>query len=543
MLRRLALSGLLGALATSAPALAQSNEIPGTDVSLGLLQEIVSQGRTGTFPNGLNAVSMSTTSCNLGTVNVPWLEPMEEDHPLIAFLVAREDDSGRLYQISDRSYVKHGFFALSNSQCIPCQNPSFFGNFLGVGCSDTYDTNNNALNFYLGPADEIDPWLGTWEAECSFFDAGLDPQPGTMCDGQRSFSFSQSESLGPIGFRVQLTDEDLSSDGDPSFYYSSQYVVRGEPEANRENNIASRGFLPTFTGSQWNFNVGLPLLEGTILQRWSGATVTSEKNGLDDGRVYVAVKVTGPVDGLWHYEYAFHNRDNNRGVDEIRLPICPSAGIQDFGFHDPDEFGANDWTASVEGSEVVATGTGNALRWNTIYNVWFDSPAAPVAGNVTLVQADAGPGAASFDVPTTVPGSAAFVSTGPGCANGAPGTFIPNGLPIPGDTGFAFLGEGLSASSPVLLYGSPLAGSLPIAPCTLWLGGLIGPQIKLYGSGSSDASGDATLALPLPNNPALDGLTFEFQAVVLPAGGGPLLGVAELSDGWRIQFGTPTGCL
>ena len=447
MLRRLALLGFLSAFAFSKPADAQSNEIPGTDVSLGLLQQLVSQGRTGTFPNGLNAVSMSTTSCNFGSVNVPWFEPMNEDHPFIAFLIAREDDSGRLIQISDRSYVKHGFFALSNSQCIPCQQPQPSGTFLGVGCSDTYDTFNNALNFYLAPADEIDPWLGTWEAECSFFDAGLNPTPQTECDGNRSFSFFQANSLGPIGNRVQLTDQDLSSDGNPSFFYSSQYVVRGEPEANRTNNIGSRGFIPNFNGNQWTFQVGLSLLEGSILQRWSGATVTSEKNGNDDGRVYVGVKVTGPVDGLWHYEYALHNRDNNRGVDSVRVPICDVANISNFGFHDVDDAGGNDWTASVQGGEVVVTGSGNALRWNTIYNFWFDSPAAPVAGDITLVQADPGAGAPSFDVSTTVPGAAAFASTGAGCANGTPGTLTPNGFATPGNAGYALLGEGLAANS------------------------------------------------------------------------------------------------
>ena len=43
-------------------------------------------------------------------VDVPWLQAMAEDHPFIAFLLVRESN-GRLVQISDHSYVKHGFFA------------------------------------------------------------------------------------------------------------------------------------------------------------------------------------------------------------------------------------------------------------------------------------------------------------------------------------------------------------------------------------------------------------------------------------------------
>src|SRR5262245_11212086 len=83
---------------------AQSNLIPGTDVSLGKMDTISALGRTGTFPDGLNGVALATTSCNKGTVKVPWEAAMLEDHPFISFLVARESN-GRLQQISDWSYV------------------------------------------------------------------------------------------------------------------------------------------------------------------------------------------------------------------------------------------------------------------------------------------------------------------------------------------------------------------------------------------------------------------------------------------------------
>ena len=51
---------------------------------------------------------MNTTSCNLGSVDVPWLAAgsgtMQSNHPYIAFLACREM-SGRLTQISNYSYV------------------------------------------------------------------------------------------------------------------------------------------------------------------------------------------------------------------------------------------------------------------------------------------------------------------------------------------------------------------------------------------------------------------------------------------------------
>ena len=87
------------ACALAAPAAAQINIVPGTDVSLGALGNVSTMGREGTFPNGLNGVVMSTTSCNLGTVAVPWEQAMDPDHPFIAFLMARVKD-GRMEQIS-----------------------------------------------------------------------------------------------------------------------------------------------------------------------------------------------------------------------------------------------------------------------------------------------------------------------------------------------------------------------------------------------------------------------------------------------------------
>ena len=536
------LTGLALACA-SLPALGQSNVIPGTDVSLGILEGLQAVNRSGTFPTGLNAVAMSTTSCNLGSVNVPWLPPMQENHPLIGFMLVRQEPGAtRIVQISDYSFVKHGFFALSDSQCTPCQNPSP-GNFLGVGCSDTYSVLNNGDNFYLGPPQEINAWLGDWEATCSFFDKGLTPTPPFDCDTQRSYSVGQSQSLGPIGNRVRVPDAELNRPG-ASFFYASQYVVRGEPEANRNNNIGSRPTNPTWSGSKWNFSNGGALTAGTVLNRWTGATVTSATNGSSDGRVYVAVKVTGPVNGLYHYEYALHNRDNHRQVADLRLPICAGTEILNPGFKDVDFVGSNDWTPSIQGNQLVFASNGNGLAWNQIFNFWFDSPAGPTSGSATLSALLPGPGAASFNVATTVPGNNYALQTGAGCANGAPGLLRASAVPSLGNASFQILGQGLSANAPAVLYGSPLAGNLSLGgACVVHLGGSFGAEILTYGSAVSNASGALAFPFPIPSNPAFSGLSFELQALVVPSGGGPLLGVAELSNGLRVRLGSAVGCL
>ena len=111
-----------------------------------------------------------------------------------------------------------------------------------------------------------------------------------------------------------------------------------EPDANRTNNFASRQMTVTLnptTGSA-SFSSSGTQLDGTVLQRWPGATISSNTNGdpnsgPSDGRVYVAVKVTTLPNGKYHYEYALHNRDNKGGVGVFRIPSCSSAIVSEPG--------------------------------------------------------------------------------------------------------------------------------------------------------------------------------------------------------------------
>src|SRR5262249_4273315 len=153
------------------------------------------------------------------------------------------------------------------------------------------------------PPDEVDPWLGTWVATCSHFDQGEPPvSPPANCDGVRSLTSAQAAVLNStLTHQPRVYDADLNVAG-ASFWYQGGYLAPAEPEAVRNNNIGSRPFSPVWNGSNWTMNGGSPAapLQGTILQRWTGATVTSalNQNGAnppDDGRFFVAVKVTGPT--------------------------------------------------------------------------------------------------------------------------------------------------------------------------------------------------------------------------------------------------------
>jgi hypothetical protein len=358
------------------PALAQANQNPLVDVEILQVRKIQVVGRAGTYPNGASAISFESTVCNVGQVPIPWMGPMDEDHPKFAFLVTRLFN-GRMQQVSDRSYVKHGVAAGNSSNCGCCiLPPGQIGASLGVGCGDVYDVGINSLQLVLSPPDEIDPWLGTWQNACSYFDRG-DPAvpPPLDCDSQRSLTQAQVAQFGPLKNRVVVDDADLDAPG-ALFYLQCQFVTEGEPEAARWDSLGARQFTAAFDGTTWQLSESSAFQFGSALEQWSGARVTSATNGADDGRVYVAVSVSGPTQGFYHYEYALHDRDNARAVRALHLPLCPGARVRGFGFHDVDDDASNDWTATVGSGEIVFESSTSPLRWNTIYNIWFDSDAA-----------------------------------------------------------------------------------------------------------------------------------------------------------------------
>ncbi|MEM7516757.1 MAG: hypothetical protein AAF368_07515, partial [Planctomycetota bacterium] len=375
----------LFAVSTASGAFAQSNANPLIDVETGFLDGISELGRDGTFPNGESAFSMSTTSCNPGAAEAIWEAPMDPDHPFISFMITRES-GGRLEQVSDYSYVKHGFFALSSNQCgYGCAGTS--GDFLGLGCSDTYGVGTNGSRNWLAPAEEIDPWLGAWNPLGSLFD-------GTPVDGNRDYP---SGFLPSVVGRVRVQDADLNVSG-ANFYYSDYYVIQQEPEANRNNNGLWRPVSFSWTGSSWNASPGGTSsgTEGSVLAAWSGVVLNSNTNGADNGRVFVGA-VTSPAGPNTHYEYALHNRDNNGGVDELRIPIAPGTVVTNVGFHDLDTDAGNDWTFAVVGNEIVFSTSNNPVQWNTIYNFWFDADASAVNSTIDLGQFG-GQGASTFAV-------------------------------------------------------------------------------------------------------------------------------------------------
>ncbi len=408
----------LAVAALSSGLVAQSNTVAGLDGRLTVIDNLDYYGRRGpSHPNGQIGMAMLNTMCNPGSVNIPWQAPMQPNHPMFGFLIVRVHDD-KIEQINEWSYCKHAFLSINvNGSCGTCQNPGT-GSLMGINCSDTYGSGNNASRTYLGPPEEIDPWLGTWNPVGSYFDIGDPSQAGypAAADGVRSLSQSIFDS---VDNRVTVNEVELTTPG-ASFYYALQLIHRGEALANRGDNLAHRGMTPTFSGSTWNFSNNSENQQfGSVLDRWPGADVQVGHNGSDDGRFFVASKVTSLGGGNYHYEYAVHNVDNSRAGGSFRLPIDASATASNFSFGDIDSDGSNDWSAARVGNEVVFTSTAtNPIEWDTIYNFGFDADFAPGATQCSIGEHRPGAGAADVFVQAKAPSGATFAtvtSVGTGC--------------------------------------------------------------------------------------------------------------------------------
>jgi len=420
---------LLAVTLLAAPVLAQANAVPGLDIGMYEVTDLSFQGRRGAaYPNGEAGFMLGHSWCNGGTVNLPWVSQsggvMVDQYPRISFLLARES-GGRMVQVSGRSFCKHSptAYNFSSGPCAPCTSGA--GSFFFVGCSDTYGSGINSSQHALGPTEEIDPWLGTWNPQGSYFDRGDPAVTGAAAiDSVRSLDYTQIQAFDAVKNRIIVRENELLAGA--AYYGQVQAVVQGEPVSARGNNLMNRQMSISGSGGSWSASTNGPSQTGSVLTRWQGATYEIGGNGSDDGRFLVAVKVTGLAGGMWHYEYAVHNIDNNRGAASFRLPLGPGATVQNAGFRDIDSDPLNDWTVSQTANEITfAAASANALQWNTIYNCWFDCSIAPGAGVMTIDQALPGPGALSLAVNAVVPSGLSFAnktSIGTACG-GCTGTF------------------------------------------------------------------------------------------------------------------------
>lgn len=428
---RLTKSFLVGGVALSALTAASSAGGPsdgpwGPDITLCQLYDMRQFGRTG----DVVGLAIATTSWNIGTVRALWENSPDSDHPFIAMNMYRLKD-GRMTQIG-QSWVKHGFLALSNTQC--GQHPFLGGNciatngdFLGVGCTDTYDASLNANRTYLGPRFEINPWTGIWHYDDSMFEVG----------GPSSTNVRR---------RLQVRDADLGQNvngNNTATYFIEAYYVAVD-DVNAMNSGGWKQVSVTGnSGATYAFGVsgsGTAENEGLAVNAWTGARLTmvapqfpivekwSAENAprpgqpapgpeSPDGRAVIASNVIDLGNGRFRYEYGVFNVDMDRQISSFSIPVPEGVNVTNIGFsgvfhHDePNTYSflvsannrvkgpvaVNDPWPGTRGTNTVSWSTtahpaaspfntvsSNPIRWGTMYNFWFEADQPAIDGLATL---------------------------------------------------------------------------------------------------------------------------------------------------------------
>lgn len=332
-------------------------------------------GRTGTYPNGNNALTLYTTSCNVGDQPINWNPPMNTTHPAIIMNLYREYN-GRFEQIG-WSWVKHGFYATNVDGCGSCSHSG--GYQLWPACSDTYGGGNNDDQYYLGGRDEWNALTGVWTCQNSWFS-------NYMNDCTRR---NTGSGLSVTDHRLSARDADLGIDG-AQYFYEARYITQNE-NATIYNNIGSRSCTMHWTGSSWSFQTtdGAEVV-GPAINRWGDVRNIAQPQS--DGDVIVAVKTTDLGNGMYHYEYALYNSSLDQQVREFAVPVPGGANVQNIEFRDIDQDGANQWSpVRANGmltwtSPVYGSNNANPLKYSSIFNFRFDCNVPPGTNTGTLTE-------------------------------------------------------------------------------------------------------------------------------------------------------------
>ena len=423
--------------------------VSGQDVIVGAIPDVTKYGSVVVNGQTIMAYAFGTTSCNIGTAQLEWFASPDNRHPFIPMNAYRLRN-GRFEQIG-MGWGKHGFTALQQTLCGACQS-SGTGNYLGVGCSDPYSASLNGSQSGLGCRSEVNASTGVFPGSIN---AGMPSAPAT------------------IGRRVQINANDLNpaQNAGALYFAEGHYVHQGDAASGNKNNNASyRAFtVGSLTSGAYTIALtGSTIQQKPAIEAWQAADPSVQITYADvpnDGRFIVASKVTQNPNGTWHYEYAIHNLNSHRGARQlaIALPagvVASNAGFKDINYHSGEPFDPTDWTVSLSSSEVSWKGgdfasnvNGNALRFATLYNFWFDATTAPVVGTASLglfrpgAAGDPAGAGVGLQVPGPVPNPADL--NGDGIVNGSdlgallaawgtagPGDFNGDGIVNGSDLGF-----------------------------------------------------------------------------------------------------------
>jgi Dockerin type I domain len=420
---------------------------PGPDVIGGDLSSLQQFGSNGNQVG----LAMGTDTCNGGDQELNFFTIPNTDHPVLAqnlYRMSRGAANDERFEQIGQSWGAHAFFALQSNGCGFGCTPASDGTHLGAGCSTADTASINSGPFNLGSRAWLNPFTGLF--------------PSTANDHTGHTHTGTSHRI-----LVNGTDLDTTMNPGATYYAEIQLVTPHESawcqahpgQCNMFNNASHRQFSVAGTTSFTFSPIGSTVRMIPAIDAWPGATIrTIEPAPGVDGRAFLAYKVTGPVAGLYHYEYAIYNQNLDRGIQSFSVPrlLIPDisgaelGGEQNIGFRAPPQhpgfpadgtqgnagFSSAEWTfdASVTSltwdSETFAQNpNANAIRWGTLYNFRFDSTTSPVASNATVGFFKAGaPITVAIEGPAPIGGPVRMISgTVVYCSN-------PSLNPVPGVT-------------------------------------------------------------------------------------------------------------
>ena len=272
-------------------------------------------------------LAVGITTCNAGNVVVNFFAMPSTNHPAVAQDLYRmsggSDNTDRFEQIG-QSWVKHTYGAKQADACFSCQPGGDFTH-LGVGCSDTYFASQSAAQGDLGSRAWINPFTGVF--------------PSTARDHTGHVHTATSH-------KILVESNDLNTTMNPgaTYYAELLYVTSDEyawcqthpGECNMYNNASYRRYNVSGTTNFTFSEVGATVRMTPAINAWTGATINPiEPDPGNDGRAFLAFKVTNPSAGVWHYEYALYNQNLDRAIQSFSVPLGCAITLSNLGFHAP----------------------------------------------------------------------------------------------------------------------------------------------------------------------------------------------------------------
>jgi hypothetical protein len=336
------------------------------------------------------AYAVGTTSCNVGTDPLQWIDNVASRHPVISqnlFRLKTVSGSTRFEHIG-QSWLKHGFCALQQSLCTSCT--PYGGcccDHLGVGCSDPYTASRNGSSSNLGPKFQVNAATGTFI------------EPHALPGGSATLAGR---------LQAETADVNPTLNTGALYWVEGMYISNDDAAANNDLNNASYRRVIFLNDAVFTMRWPTAPTEPTVRQEpainaWKANDPGVQTVNIDiagDGRMILGYKVTdlsGSGIGPWHYEYGLYNMNSDRSGQSFSVPLASpcitvtNPGFHDVFYHSGEPYVGTDWPPVVTSSSVswqsetfAVNANANALRFGTLYNYRFDANAAPVDGTITI---------------------------------------------------------------------------------------------------------------------------------------------------------------